>query len=370
MSIGRALNVKERIQLFCDKYEPPTGTRDILDDRLTPRHWDELSHLHDQLETFYEATLMNEGKQWTLADHFQSLDWLIDEIQIARQKFEQLAKDAVRKRGNRQDKLNEADDYSWLAAAAEVAWEKCEQYYNKVDESPAYYAAISLNPTLKNQWYYQVWNESNDKRPWIQAAADAVREFWIDEYRGKFAGGAPTPSHISKAPVLNEKSFTSIRNHKRLKLRHPEPESSLDIPTVDYYDEFISTDVIPLGDDEEFDPIQYWNERYYSQTDLARMALDALAVPPMSDDCERLFSSAKLLLADRRSRLHMDIIEASECLRAWYGRPERQAFDNSEIGLMEHETGDEVAADAQSVGSGEEGTEGSDSDEGSSEEPV
>jgi len=56
-------------------------------------------------------------------------------------------------------------------------------------------------------------------RPWIQAAADAVREFWIDEYRGKFAGGAPTPSHISKAPVLNEKSFTSIRNHKHLKLR-------------------------------------------------------------------------------------------------------------------------------------------------------
>jgi len=39
----------------------------------------------------------------------------------------------------------------------------------------------------------------------------------------------------------------------------------LDIPTVDYYDEVISNDVILLGDDEEFDPIQYWNVRYYSQ---------------------------------------------------------------------------------------------------------
>jgi hypothetical protein len=95
------------------------------------------------------------------------------------------------------------------------------------------------------------------------------------------------------------------------------------------------------------------------------MALDALAVPPMSDDCERLFSSAKLLLNDRRSRLQMDIIEASECLRAWYGRPERHAFDNSEIGLMEGETGDEVASNSRGAESGEEGVE----EGGSEEEP-
>ncbi|KFA81821.1 hypothetical protein S40288_09571 [Stachybotrys chartarum IBT 40288] len=74
---------------------------------------------------------------------FQSLDWLMDEIHLARRKFEQLAEDALRKRGpNRQDKQNEFDDYNWLAAAAEVAWQKCEKYYNKADESPAYYAAI------------------------------------------------------------------------------------------------------------------------------------------------------------------------------------------------------------------------------------
>ena len=165
LSIGRALNVKERIQLFCNQYEPPLGDKGVLDNRLTPRQWDKLGHLHDQLKTFYEATIMNEGRQWTLADHFQSLDWLIDEIQLARQKFEQLANNILRKRGpNQQDTQSEVDDYNWLAAAAEVAWKKCEKYYNKADESPAYYAAISLNPTLKNQWYHQVWNDSDDKR--------------------------------------------------------------------------------------------------------------------------------------------------------------------------------------------------------------
>lgn len=38
----------------------------------------------------------------------------------------------------------------------------------------------------------------------------------------------------------------------------------------------LSTDpnrVVPLAEDELFNPIQYWHERYYTQTDLARMAL-------------------------------------------------------------------------------------------------
>ncbi|OBS16824.1 hypothetical protein FPOA_12593 [Fusarium poae] len=351
LSIGRALNVKERIQLFCDQYEPPQSDRDVLDQRLSPRQWDELGHLHDQLETFYEATVMNEGRQWTLADHFQSLDWLMDEIHLARRKFEQLAEDALRKRGpNRQDKHDEFDDYNWLAAAAEVAWQKCEKYYNKADESPAYYAAISLNPSLKNQWYYQVWNGSDDKRAWIQAAVGAVKELWVDEYKGKFAHGAPVPTHVFKSPEPKEKPFTSVRNHKRLKLRHTDPHSSPELPSTDHYNEFITTDVIDLNDDEEFDPIQYWNERYHSQTDLARMALDVLALPPMSDECERLFSSAKLLLTDHRSRLRMDVIEASECLRAWYGRPEQKAFEDSAIGLTEGEAGSTVGADGPGEG--------------------
>ncbi|KJZ71689.1 hypothetical protein HIM_08927 [Hirsutella minnesotensis 3608] len=285
LSIGRALNVKERIQLFCNQYEPPQSDRDVLDQRLTPRQWDELGHLHDQFETFYEATLM-------------------DEIHFARRKFEQLAEDALRRRGpNRQDKQNEYDDYNWLAVAVEVAWQKCEKYYNKADESPAYYAAISLNPSLKNQWYHQVWNGNDDKRAWIQAVVGAVKEHWAEEYKGKFADGEPVPPNVFKALEPKEKSFTSVRNHKRLKLRHVDPQSDPVLSSADHYDEFITTDVIGLNDDEELDPIQYWNERYYLKTDLARMALDVLALPPMSDECERLFSSAKLLLVDHRSRL-------------------------------------------------------------------
>lgn len=74
MSIGRALNVKERIQIFCDQYKPNQGQKDISQDRLTKQQWEELAHLHDQLEIFYDGTLSTEGRNSTLADHFQTLD--------------------------------------------------------------------------------------------------------------------------------------------------------------------------------------------------------------------------------------------------------------------------------------------------------
>ena len=48
------------------------------------------------------------------------------------------------------------------------------------------------------------------------------------------------------------------------------------------------------------------------------MAFDVLSIPAMSSECERIFSSTKILLSDRRARMKEDIIEASECLRAWF----------------------------------------------------
>ena len=90
-------------------------------------------------------------------------------------------------------------------------------------------------------------------------------------------------------------------------------------------------------------PCYNLNDSYETQPDLARMALGVLAVPAMSDECERLFNSAEILLTDRRSRLKIDVIEASECLRSWYGPPQQHAFDDEVVGLMEGEPNKGVA---------------------------
>jgi hypothetical protein len=47
------------------------------------------------------------------------------------------------------------------------------------------------------------------------------------------------------------------------------------------------------------------------------MGVELMSIPAMSDEPERVFSSAKLLISDVRNRLGDDMIEALECLKSW-----------------------------------------------------
>ena len=106
---------------------------------------------------------------------------------------------------------------------------------------------------------------------------------------------------------------------------------------IDQLDAYLSTDPLPRSDN--FDPIAYWIERQTSTPQLAKFALDCLAIPCMSDDPERSFSAGRDLLTYHRNRLSADIIEATQCLRSWYskplaekGRPEEyDPFDDEDI---------------------------------------
>jgi hypothetical protein len=51
--------------------------------------------------------------------------------------------------------------------------------------------------------------------------------------------------------------------------------------------------------------------------DMAAFIYDMASTPAMSAECERIFSSAKLLLSDQRARMTPMLIEAYECLRHW-----------------------------------------------------
>jgi hypothetical protein len=331
--------VKERIQMFCAQWSPSKNTKPITkDDILEPQHWKQLEHLHDQLESFDEATLMVQGYNTNLGDHFQTLDWLLIQLDQAKQKFNELYED------------ERTPEYKWLAGAADMSWAKCNKYYNMADQTAAYYVAIVMNPTLKTAWFQQRWGDHPIRSTWLKDnVLPALREVWFQEYKGKSSSQSPisTPLHQrSRSP----KRYTSCREHKRLKL-NPGLESTLLAP--DELEEYLSTN-LHITDEEYFDPVQYWNNRYFSQPDLAQFALDALAVPPMSDECERLFSSAKMLVTNRRSCLKIDIIEANECLRAWYGRPKKSTFEDQEIGREEGEQWDNQDEQEGTVG-GEEG---------------
>lgn len=143
--------------------------------------------------------------------------------------------------------------------------------------------------------------EHKDKEPWILKAESLIRGLWL-EYKGKVHAA----SSVTTTPVqsqLKPKTYTSARNHKRLEIVHLDDDAEVSVTTVDRLQEYLETNCLRTDDSGDFDAIQYWLDRYESQPDLAQFALDILAAPPMSDECERLFSSCKILLEDRRSRL-------------------------------------------------------------------
>jgi hAT family C-terminal dimerisation region len=47
-------------------------------------------------------------------------------------------------------------------------------------------------------------------------------------------------------------------------------------------------------------------------------AFDTLSIPAMATECERTFISTKKLITPERNALGDAIIEAGECLKAWW----------------------------------------------------
>ena len=65
------------------------------------------------------------------------------------------------------------------------------------------------------------------------------------------------------------------------------------------------------------DPIRWWIDHSNAFPRLSRFALDVLALPAMSTDCERAFSLAKLTVSSQRHSLLGSSIESIQLLKNW-----------------------------------------------------
>lgn len=73
------------------------------------------------------------------------------------------------------------------------------------------------------------------------------------------------------------------------------------------------------------------------------MAIDVLSIPCSSASVERLWSSAKLVVTDRRNRLEVETMEMLECLKSW-----RKIASFDMIGQFKSE--EEIAEESRSIG--------------------
>ncbi|KAJ0126498.1 hypothetical protein HZ326_30399 [Fusarium oxysporum f. sp. albedinis] len=63
------------------------------------------------------------------------------------------------------------------------------------------------------------------------------------------------------------------------------------------------------------DPVLWWIDHSNAFPRLSRFALDVLAIPAMSTDCERAFSLAKLTVSSQRHYLLGSSIESIQLLK-------------------------------------------------------
>jgi hypothetical protein len=82
----------------------------------------------------------------------------------------------------------------------------------------------------------------------------------------------------------------------------------------DEFKYFTTAESTPTPQDQLYD---WWSDQH-KFPHLRQMAYDLLSIPAMSAETERTFSDAKHVIPPTRTCLGVDIVEAEECLHAWY----------------------------------------------------
>ena len=274
----RALMLRKAIDAYT-----MINRKDLQADILSDNEWAQLESLIEYLEAYEHGTLACEGRYSTAETILPIMEFLLEIFEDGRHKHE---------------------ENGFLGPCCQSGWNKLEKYYNKTGESCAYVAAVVLCPTKKWEFFEKGldWRAS-----WLRDARRAVRKMWEDEY--KQAGNDLPPMRSQSQPEgKTENRFkTWARQHAKV------PE------VIDEYERYCREPVMEMDLDEIFDPREWWQETTQIKVypNLSKMALDLLSIPAMSAEVERLFSSCKITITDRRNRIGIDAVEAIECLKSW-----------------------------------------------------
>ena len=333
--ITRAFILKDPLDLFIKRAREKPASASPLpeEDELSASDWKVLTRTQEILKPFYNLTLALQGRapdalHGSIWEALPALDFLLhgleskcDEykVELTETPQDNTTESTTRTKERKlARKANEYDDIKHISTAINNCWAKLRKYHRLMAQSPAYAAAIVLNPEHKLDYFENHWKEHPE---WIGEAEKSVEDLWLTMYKD------------SSEP---EKASTQASAAKNASLFHPMPQRELSDfdrwisgrkygpkSKQDEYEQYLATDYFPdrgAKDGCLSAPVNicaFW-ARYEAQyPSLARMAFDVLSIPAMSAECERVFSSSKILLDDRRARMKEDIVEASECLRAW-----------------------------------------------------
>ena len=145
------------------------------ENQLSDKDW-EVVEIFAQILSYYEATVkMLEGdgqirkrkRGWTgsygnIWDVIQGFEFLLEQLE----RFKDIAKDFP--------------DPEHFRININLGWQKLNEYYEILSETPIYYAGLALHPAYRWKWFERNWNYHSE---WIDEAKRIVHDVWRFEYR-------------------------------------------------------------------------------------------------------------------------------------------------------------------------------------------
>ncbi|KAJ0136861.1 putative Cell division control protein 2 [Fusarium oxysporum f. sp. albedinis] len=219
-------------------------------------------------------------------------------------------------------------DSHHLAVNINLGWLKLNEYYEHLNDSPLIYGAAVLHPAYRWALFDDLWGDDDERQLWITKAKEMVQDLWEREYRDLEVDDPEIELPANKRLKTSRNKFTAWRTKKRgltargisvtespIQSPAQSPRSSVGGLDLDEYEQWQRD--IEDSDASVTDPYEYWHKRRLKYPRLSRMALDLLTVPPMSAECERLFSTTGRMVTKSRNRLDASTIGLCQTLRSW-----------------------------------------------------
>ncbi|RFN44005.1 transposase-like protein [Fusarium flagelliforme] len=196
----------------------------------------------------------------------------------------------------------EGQERASIRASINNAWIKLNEYYTLLGRSPLFAASVVLNPDLGLRWLETNWT-SPEQLQWLRDAKDGIKVYFERWY-------SRNDDDVSESAFITP-SLTPRPEQSRFEqwIKSRQPKLSATGSELERY--------YRLEPEQVDDPIRWWIDHSNAFPRLSRFALDVLAIPAMSTDCERAFSLAKLTVSSQRHSLLGSSIESIQLLKNW-----------------------------------------------------
>ena len=256
---------------------------------LTHSEWQILRDTLSFLQPFKEATKRYEGDSTTLDALHETMDFLVSHFD---------------------EQMDLHHSNKPFVECIMVGWYTLDKYYNKIDETGAYAAAILLHPNKRKAYLQAVW-----KRSWVKPGLRRAEDLWSRQYEHAKVDQASSPPCGAETDV-DASELTSYEKWQQRRLAKIAETSS----HSSEFTRFVEAPAETLRFHDGFTVLHWWQEPSQQRTypRLSRMALDVLSAPAMSAEAERVFIRARRQIPFDRECLKADIISQTECLKSWH----------------------------------------------------